>query len=157
MSEPCNHNNYSRSFGDCCEENTNHHCNPSKDQHCIVGFCDNCDKMVSHDYGTLTDNHNNEFFDGKPQDTVLAQQFRDIIHFGGASDALDSVPKKCESCGIEVPKDLPEDHLGMCEDCAYKFYYPSDNEEEENGYRCRVCGKWSETDEENMNHTCFEE
>lgn len=135
MAKKCNHNNYSMTWHDCCEVTDNPHCK-SKDwfdeNHCTVGTCDNCDKIISHDYGEFDDTHNDDLFTGKPVDVTLSQQFRDILHFGGASDALDNVSKEQDES-----KEEDEDEVG--------------------GYNCRVCGRWSATLDENMNHRCFEE
>ena len=144
MSE-CDHSKFSISYGMCND--------PNHPEDCVSSKCDNCNNELGHDYG-IYDNI-------MPNDNV-GQQFRDIIFHGGAKEVFKDIPENCRSCGVEIPNDLPEDHLGMCKDCAEDFYenmgkFPEQDEDEVGGYNCRVCGRWSATLDENMNHRCFEE
>ncbi len=70
----CNHMECSRSWFDCEEE--------SHPQDCVVGQCDNCDAVVSHDYGMedLNDDHNDRMFAGIPEDPKVAQNYRDAVY-----------------------------------------------------------------------------
>ena len=70
-----------------------------------------------------------------------------------------SVP--CVNCGSPVPRDIHEEEQGFCVDCQAKYYndYPvvgSHHEENDGCYECGVCGKHTDNDEDNQNHTCFE-
>jgi hypothetical protein len=40
--------------------------------------------------------------------------------FSGVFDP--ELHNKCTNCGTIIPKDQPEDHLGMCKNCANGFY-----------------------------------
>ena len=141
MSELCDHSKYSTSYDDCHE--------PGHPEDCVVSKCDNCNTPVEHDLGVFPT-------DGTDVNRALGQQFRDVVYFGGASDSFKDVTTNCEDCGITTPKETAAKNGGICDDCSNAQWSQPIDDEHEPGYRCRVCNKWFETDDENMNHRCFE-
>ena len=138
MSDSCDHSKYSTSYDMCFT--------PGHPVDCVVDKCDNCGKDLTHDFASFD-------IPRSESNTSLGQQFRDIVYFGGATDALQTKP--CENCGTAITKENAAKNGGFCDECDSTFSSPIDDEHE-SGYRCRVCNKWFETDDENMNHRCFE-
>ena len=80
------------------------------------------------------------------------EQFSDNLNlskqFMGVVDPKTQI--ECNSCGRVVLRDSSSN--GKCSRCADS----SRGSRSSTGYTCGVCGKWSSTSDENMNHRCFE-
>lgn len=114
--------------------------------------------------GVPADGRSHEDDAQRLEHNVNMEQFKEHLalskQFAGVFDP--ELHNKCANCGTIISKDQPEDHLGMCTNCADAFYSGKADiikmnlSNNNDLYKCRVCGKRSATAEENMNHTCFE-
>lgn len=136
-------------------------------QHNINNFTkEEIDKATAADAdhdGVPADGRSHEDDAGRLEHNINMEQFKENLalskQFAGVFDP--ELHKKCVNCGTTIMKDTPEDQMGMCTNCADDFYSGKDYikidpSSIDKPYKCGVCGKWSATLEENMDHRCFE-
>lgn len=75
-------------------------------------------------------------------------------NLGNLEEEVGAQPVPCINCGTDVPRAVHKEEMGFCPECQEKWF--NHELDDEDGYKCGVCGKTFETDEENMNHRCFE-
>ena len=82
-------------------------------------------------------------------------------NLGNLEAEVGAQPVPCINCGDSVPRDIHQEEGGYCVDCRSKLYndYPvvgSWHSKNDGCYECGVCGKHTDNEEGNQNHTCFE-